>query len=237
MPLTDIEAFEEISRVWLRCGFDNKYVYSFTWFGRPVIQLPEDLLRIQELIFRIKPDRIIETGIAHGGGVVFYSTLCKAMGKGRVIGVDREIRPPNRKALLRHPLKKYFQLVEGDSVEPETLRKVCGLVGKSEKVLVVLDSNHSKEHVLKELEGYSDLVTKGSYLIVADGIMPQLAESPLAGKDWRWNHPLAAIEEFLRSDRRFVHRVPDFVFNEGKIRNPVTYWPQGYLLKISGKKK
>lgn len=236
LPLSGPQAFEALSRAWLRCGFQNKYVYSFTWFGRPVIQLPEDLMRIQELVFRIRPHCIIETGVAHGGGVVFYSTLLKALGKGRVIGVDLEIRPHNRRALQSHPLRGIFRLVEGDSVAPETLKKVRGMIRKGERVLAVLDSNHSKEHVLRELEAYSDLVTKGSYLIVADGIMPQLAGTPLAGEDWSWNHPLAAVEEFLKTDRRFVRQEPKFLFNEGKVRNPVTYWPKGYLLKVSNKK-
>ena len=105
------DAFEAISKVWLRSGWDTKYVYSFTWLGRPIIQLPEDLMRLQEVIFTIKPDVIVETGIAHGGGLIFYASLCQMLGKGRVVGVDIEIRPHNRQAIEAHPLSPYITLV------------------------------------------------------------------------------------------------------------------------------
>ena len=118
------EAFSLISAAWLRSGWDNKHVYSFTWLGRPIIQLPEDMVRIQEVVYNVKPDVIIETGVAHGGSLIFYAGLCQMMGKGRVIGVDVEIRPHNRKAIEAHALKPWITLIEGDSTVPEIVAKV-----------------------------------------------------------------------------------------------------------------
>ena len=115
-PLYSREAFEEISRIWLKVGWNEKYPYTFSWFGRPIIQLPEDIVRIQEVIYRVKPDLIIETGVAHGGSLVMYASLCKAMGKGRVVGIDIEIREHNRTAIEAHELSSYITLVEGSSV-------------------------------------------------------------------------------------------------------------------------
>src|ERR1044072_1413380 len=112
------EAFALLSKVWLRCGWDNKYVYSFTWMGRPIIQLPDDMIRLQEVIYSVKPDVIIETGVAHGGSLIFYASLCKAMGKGRVVGIDIEIRPHNRQAIEAHELASFVTLVEGSSIDP-----------------------------------------------------------------------------------------------------------------------
>ncbi len=112
------EAFRLISKAWVRCGWDTKYVYSFSWMGRPVIQLPEDMLRIQEVIYEVKPDVIVETGVAHGGSLIFYASLFKAMGKGRVIGIDIEIRPHNRSAIEAHEMKPLISLIEGSSVDP-----------------------------------------------------------------------------------------------------------------------
>src|SRR4051812_7781559 len=172
------EAFAAISRAWLRSGWDTKYVYGFTWLGRPVIQLPEDLIRIQEVIYRIKPDVIIETGVAHGGSLVFYASLLAAMSRGRVVGVDIEIRPPNRAAIEAHPLSPRITLVEADSVLPDTVDRVAKEIGRPEAALVVLDSKHTKDHVLSELRLYSRFVTVGSYIVATDGIMEAVAGAP-----------------------------------------------------------
>lgn len=233
LPFSSPEAFEILSQLWLRCGFDNKYVYGFTWLGRPILQLPEDLVRIQEVICSVRPDWIIETGVAHGGGLVFYAGLCKILGVGRVLGVDVEIRPHNRRALEEHPLREYLRLIEGDSAAPTTMIEVRRVVGEDSRVLVILDSRHSKEHVLNELEAYGPLVSMDSYMVVADGIMRQVAASPLAGKDWGWNNPLSAVESFLAKHPEFRQEEPVFSFNEGQVRKRVTYWPGGFLRKIS----
>src|SRR3712207_3128643 len=147
-------AFEVISELWVKVGWDQKYSYTFTWMGRPIIQLPEDLVRTQEVLFRVRPDVIVETGIAHGGSLVFYASLTKALGKGRVVGVDIEIRQSNREAILAHPLSSLITLVEGDSTAPDVIRHVRSLIAPGETVLVILDSNHTRAHVLAELEAY-----------------------------------------------------------------------------------
>jgi cephalosporin hydroxylase len=228
-PFDSPEAFRLISDAWLRIGWDQKYVYSFTWLGRPVIQLPEDLVRVQEVIARVGPDVIVETGVAHGGSLVFYATLCRALGRGRVVGVDIEIRTHNREALETHPLFDLIELIEGDSTAPETVAAVRERVATSETVVVLLDANHTKEHVLSELRAYAELVTPGSYFVVMDGIMKSLAGAPRTEPDWAWNNPLGAIEEFLAEDSRFVAEEPTFAFNEGTVTERVTYWPGGFL--------
>ncbi|KAB2842570.1 hydroxylase [bacterium] len=236
IPFSSPEAFEVLSHLWLRCGFDNKYVYGFTWLGRPILQLPEDLVRIQEVIYSVRPDWIIETGVAHGGSLVFYAGICKALGVGRVLGIDIEIRPHNRRALEEHPLRDYFNLLEADSAASSTLLEVRRMVGEAAKILVILDSKHSKDHVLKEMEAYAPLVSVDSYLVAADGIMREVAASPLAGKDWVWNNPLSAVEAFLARHPEFRREEPAFPFNEGQVRQRVTYWPGGFLRKTSSER-
>lgn len=223
------EAFSIISRAWLRSGWDNKQVYSFTWMGRPVIQLPEDMVRIQEVIHAVQPDWLIETGVAHGGSLVFYASLFKALGKGRVLGIDIEIRPHNRTAIEEHPLYEYITLIEGSSIDSAVLEKVKSLIAPTDKVMVVLDSNHSKVHVKAELEAYGPLVTQGSYIVATDGIMGQLVGAPRSQSDWDWNNPTSAAEEFAREHPEFAYGYPAFEFNEGTVTEPVTYWPGAWL--------
>lgn len=225
------EAFALISKAWLRSGWDGKYVYSFSWFGRPIIQLPEDLMRAQEVLYRLKPDLIIETGVAHGGSLVFYASLCKAMGKGRVIGVDIEIRPQNRRAIEDHELASYITLFEGSSVDPLVLRKIAERIAPSDTVFVMLDSNHSREHVLAELEAYSAFVSPGSFIVAADGIMADLEGAPRSNPDWRWNNPQAAALDFVHNNPGFSISPPTFEFNEGSIEERVTYWPNAWIRK------
>src|ERR1700722_1729680 len=141
------EAFELISHQWLKVGWNQKYPYTFTWMGRPIIQIPEDILRVQEVVYRVKPDVIIETGVAHGGSMILYASLFKAMGNGgRVVGIDIEIRPNNRKAIESHELAALITLVEGSSIAPETIARVKAMVKRGQKVMVILDSNHTKGH-------------------------------------------------------------------------------------------
>lgn len=223
------EAFKLISKAWLRSGWDSKYVYSFSWFGRPIIQLPEDMLRIQELIYAVKPDVLIETGVAHGGSLIFYASLFKAMGKGRVVGVDIEIRPHNRVAIEAHELSSFITLIEGSSIAPETLAKVRDEVRPNDTVLVVLDSNHTKAHVLEELRAYSGLVTPNSYIVATDGIMRDLVNAPRSQPDWNWNNPAEAVADFLLETEKFIVDEPQFPFNEGSITERVTYWPSCYV--------
>lgn len=227
------EAFNAISKAWLRAGWDTKYVYSFSWFGRPVIQLPEDMIRIQEVIYRVKPDVIVETGVAHGGSLIFYASLFEAMGKGRVIGVDIEIRPHNRAAIEAHALSRRIELIEGSSVAPETVAAVRARIGPADRVLVLLDSNHTRDHVLAELRAYGDFVTPGSYIVATDGIMEEVAGAPRTAPDWTWNNPRRAALDFVGEDRRFEVDEPDFPFNEGVVTDRVTYWPTAYLKRVA----
>lgn len=226
------EAFSILSEAWLRVGWDNKHVYSFTWMGRPIIQLPEDMIRLQETIYQVKPDVIIETGIAHGGSLVFYASLLRAMGRGRVIGVDIEIRPHNRAALEAHELFSLITLVEGSSISPETVESVKALIEPNERVMVFLDSCHTKDHVLAELRAYSPLVTKGSYIVAMDGIMGNLVGAPRTQPDWSWNNPQSAAKEFVENNSEFVLEEPEFVFNEGSVKERVTYWPGGFIRRL-----
>jgi len=232
-PLDSPEAFRLITEQWLAVGWTQKYSYGFSWFGRPIIQLPEDLVRIQEVIHKVQPDVILETGVAHGGSLIFYATLCKALERGRVIGVDVEIRPHNRQAIEAHPLTSYITLVEGSSTDPSIVAKVKSLVKPNETVLVLLDSNHTKEHVLHELEAYSSFVSVGSYIVAADGIMALVAGRPGAKPDWTWNNPTQAAREYVEKDARFRLEEPEFPFNEGKIVDRVTYWPSAYLRRVA----
>jgi len=231
-PLASAEAFAAVSQAWLRCGWDTKYVYSFAWLGRPIIQLPEDMFRVQEVIYRIKPDVIVETGVAHGGSLVFYASLCKAMEQGRVIGIDVEIRPHNRAAIEAHELFPYMTLIEGSSTDAAIVQQVRNQIRADDSVFVMLDSNHTKQHVLDELRAYAPMVTPGSYVVAADGIMEQVAGAPRTKPDWSWNNPKAAAIEFVQQDPRFVIEEPPFPFNEGMIRERVTYWPSAYLKRV-----
>lgn len=228
--LGSAEGFALVSKAWLRAGWDAKHVYSFSWMGRPVIQLPEDMLRIQEVIHAQRPTLIIETGVAHGGSLIYYASLFKAMGmEGRVVGIDIEIRPHNRAAIEAHELYPYLTLIEGSSVASDIVAKVSGLVRPDDKVMVILDSNHSKAHVLAELQAYGPLVSSGCYIVATDGIMHWLGNAPRTEPDWSWNNPRDAAAEFLAGNTEFESKTPVPPFNEGVCAAPVTYWPGAWL--------
>jgi cephalosporin hydroxylase len=232
LPLASAQAFAAVSRAWLRAGWDAKYVYSFTWMGRPIIQLPEDMFRLQELIWSQKPDVLIETGIAHGGSLVFYASLFEAIGNGHVIGIDIDIRAHNRVAIERHPMMKRITMLEGSSIAPDIVERVKGLVASDEKVMVVLDSNHTREHVLRELCAYAPLVEVGGYIVATDGIMQELVGAPRSQPDWETNNPQQAAREFVASDDRFVIEEPEWPFNEGLVHERVTYWPSCFVKRV-----
>lgn len=198
--------------------------------GRPIIQHPDDMIRMQEAIYELEPDVVIETGVAHGGSLVFYASLLKAMGKdARVIGVDIEIRPHNRKAIEAHPLSDMITLIEGDAVAPETVARVRQCVKPSDVVLVVLDSNHSYQHVSRELEAYSPLVTPGSYIVATDGIMRLVHDVPRAGVDWERDNPANAAEDFAARNTAFSITQPQWPFNESDLDKAITAWPSAWL--------
>lgn len=223
------EAFGVISKQWLRVGWNQKYVYSFSWMGRPIIQLPEDMVRMQEVLYRVKPDVVIETGVAHGGSLIFYASLFKAMGKGRVIGVDIEIREHNRKAIEAHEMKPLIELVEGSSIDPDTVARVRSLIRPGERCLVILDSNHSRAHVKAELDAYFDLVAPGSYIVATDGSMRDLHDVPRGNPDWITDNPCEAAQDFLKEHPEFVLEQPAWPFNESTWTENLTHWPDSYL--------
>ncbi|HLD68030.1 MAG TPA: CmcI family methyltransferase [Pseudomonas sp.] len=227
------QAFELLSREWVRLGWNQKYPYTFSWMGRPVIQLPEDMIRIQEAIYRVKPDVIVETGIAHGGSLIYYASLFKAMGKGRVIGVDIEIRPHNRKAIEEHELFSYLTLIEGSSIAEEVVAQVKGLIKPGETVLVILDSNHSYAHVSQELRLYSELVSLESYIVSTDGVMRDLTDVPRGNPQWLEDNPSQAALDFAGSHPDFVIEQPAWPFNESSLSQNITHWPNAWLKRIA----
>lgn len=231
-PFASAEAFNAVSKAYLRVGWDTKYVYGFTWLGRPIIQLPDDMIRLQEVIYRIQPDVIIETGIAHGGSLIYSASLCRMIGKGRVVGVDVEIRPHNRKAVEAHAMAPLITMIEGSSVAPEIVKQVGDLVKPGESTLIFLDSNHTYQHVLDELEAYASMVSKGSYIVAMDGIMQDVVGAPRTSPDWVTNNPQTAVKEFLAKRPEFVLEEPPIPFNEGLAVDRVTYWPNAYLKRI-----
>lgn len=232
LDLYSNEAFEAISRQWVRVGWNQKYQYTFSWMGRPVIQLPEDMVRMQEVIFQVKPDVIIETGVAHGGSLVFYASLCKAMGKGRVIGIDIEIRTHNREAIETHSLADRIALIEGSSTAPDIVAKVKSMVIPGEVVLVILDSNHTYAHVLAELQAYAELVTPGSYVVATDGIMHDLADVPRGTSSWATDNPTHAARDFCGQHPEFVVEQPKWPFSESELTQNITHWPGAWLRRL-----
>lgn len=228
------EAFELLSEQWMILGWNQKHIYTFTWLGRPIIQLPEDMVRMQEVIYSLKPDVIIETGVAHGGSLIFYASLCNAIGIGRVIGVDIEIKPKNRKAIEEHELFPYITLIEGDSVDNSVVKQVESLIQDGEKVLVILDSCHTKEHVLKELYAYSKFVSKDSYIIATDGVMSYVRDTPRGTSTWQWDNPTEAAKEFVENHEEFVIETPKWMFNESELSENITHWPGAWIKKKRG---
>ncbi|MGD0013483.1 MAG: CmcI family methyltransferase [Bryobacteraceae bacterium] len=225
-------AFEAISRQWVRVGWSLRYYHNFSWFGHPILQMPEDLLRLQEVVYRIRPDVIVETGVFRGGSLMFHATLCEALGSGRVIGIDCQIEADDREAIGRHLLASRISLVEGDSTSPEVFERVASLIRPEESVLVLLDSCHAKEHVARELDLYSRLVTPGSCIVAADGIMRDLADVPGGQPEWVYDNPLAAATEFAARHPEFVQEQPPWLFHDGELTENVSYWPGAWLTRM-----
>jgi cephalosporin hydroxylase len=232
IPLYSKESFVLLSELWLKLGWNAHYHYTFSWLGRPILQLPEDVMRLQEVIWELRPDVIIETGIAFGGSLLFYASLCVLTAKGRVIGIDVDLHPQNREALKTHSLASFITLVDGSSVDPEVYQRVRSLVKAREKVCVILDANHSKEHVLQELNLYSKLVSKGSYLIVADGFKQKLVDVPRGKTEWQEDNPKAAVEEFLAEHPGFILEYPEKRYNRSDLRETVTHFQNGWLRRV-----
>jgi cephalosporin hydroxylase len=225
------EAYEIIARLWMKTSWNQKYPYTFTWLGRPIIQHPEDMIRTQEVIFNLKPTVIIETGVAHGGSLVYSASLLHLLGGKRVIGIDIDIRQPNRDAIEKHPLADYITLIEGDSTDPGVLEAVTRQITPNDCVLIILDSNHSYAHVSKELETYCHLVTPGSYIVATDGLMQDLHDVPRGDPTWTKDNPAAAARDFVARNPEFELRQPLWLFNESELRDNLTGWPDAWLYR------
>jgi len=197
-------SFAALSKRWIEASAARSYSYNFSWLGRPLIQYPQDVLALQEIIWSTRPQLIIETGVAHGGSLIFYASMMELIGgSGQVLGIDVDIRPHNRAAIEAHPLFHRISLLQASSVDPDAVEHAAALA-KDRQTMVVLDSNHTHDHVLTELRCYSALVTKGCYLVVLDTIIEDLPEGQFADRPWsRGNNPKTAVHEFLRTTDRF----------------------------------
>ncbi len=225
----DFESLSKAANEWLRVSYENRIYYDWTWLGIPIIQTPSDMMMIQELIFRLRPKTVIETGVAHGGGLIFYSSILKLIhgNEYSVIGIEIDFREHNRKILEKHPLYKNVHVIEGDCTSAATIQKIKDLQPDlSGNVIVVLDSYHGKDHVLKELELYSDLVNAGGYIVVCDTIVDTLEGIELTDKTVsKGNGPLSAIGEFIKKD-------PRFVIDENYNKLFISHAHNGFLKKI-----
>jgi cephalosporin hydroxylase len=210
---------------WIVATARYKYTYNYTWLGRPIIQLPPDIVAMQEIIWKVNPDLIIETGIAHGGSLIFYASILEMLNcNGLVIGVDVDIREHNRIEIEKHPLYKRIEFIEGSSVDEHVMQRINSYAIGRQRVLVVLDSNHTHSHVLSELRLYSPLVTKNSYLVVFDTIIEDMPDDFFPDRPWgKGNNPKTAVWEFLKTNDRFV------IDKDIENKLLITVSPDGYL--------
>ena len=218
--------FNKSSRNWALLASEMKYHYNFSWFGLPIIKFPNDMLVMQEIIWKVKPDVIIETGIARGGSLIFFASLMKLIKKnGKVIGIDIDIREKNKKAIQKHFLYKNIKLLQGSSTSDEIRENLKKYVTRK-KVLVVLDSMHTEKHVLNELEIYSKLVSKNSYLIVQDTFVELFPKNHFKNRPWsKGNNPMTAVKKFLNKNKNYS------IDETISAKIGITENPMGYLIK------
>ena len=218
----------EAAKFFINETIDAKYSYNFSWMGRPIIQYPQDIIAMQEIIWEVKPDLIIETGIAHGGSLIFYSSMLELLGgDGEVIGVDIDIRPHNRLEIESHSMFKRIILIEGPSTDEKIINQINEIAKTKKSVMVVLDSNHTHEHVLRELNLYSPFVTIGNYCVVLDTIIEDLPENTYNDRPWgKGNNPKTAVFEFLKDHQEFI------IDKSIEDKLIITVAPKGYLKKI-----
>lgn len=206
-----------------------QYSYNFSWMGRPIIQYPQDMIAMQEIIWSIKPDLIIETGIAHGGSLIFYASLLELIGKGEILGIDIDIREHNRKEIEKHPMYKRINMIQGSSIDPAVVAQVKSYAEGKKTVLVTLDSNHTHEHVLAELNMYSPFVSVNSYIVVYDTIVEKLPVNYLPGHIRPWgigDNPLTALSTFIKENPQF--EIDQHINNKLLI----SVAPDGYLKRV-----
>lgn len=218
-----------ITNEWLVNATAHRYSYHFDWLGLPIIQFPQDIVAMQEIIWQVKPDVIIETGVARGGSLIFSASMLHLLnGNGKVIGIDIDIRPHNRKAIEDHPLSSRIQLIEGSSTDLNVMKQIKQLIAPTDKVMVILDSNHTHDHVLQELHLYSPLVTQHSYLLVMDTIVEHMPEGSYPDRPWdKGNNPKTAVHEFLKINNRFE------IATDIQNKLLITAAPDGYLRCIT----
>ena len=219
------QALRASTRDWFDRSCAHRYSYNFSWLGIPIIQYPQDIVALQEVIWSTRPDVIIETGIAHGGSLILSASLLEMIGgKGRVMGIDVDIREHNRRAIEAHPMAKRITMVQGSSTAPETVEQARKFAAGSGSVIVILDSNHTHEHVLEELRLYAPLVTAGSYLVVFDTVIENMPPSAFPDRPWgKGNNPMSAVAAFLGETDRFV--VDDGI----DAKTLISVAPGGYL--------
>lgn len=220
------EGFDALSRAWFDRSAELRYSYNFDWMGVPIIQYPQDIVAMQEIIWRVRPEVIVETGVAHGGSLVFHASMLALLGRGEVIGVEVALRPHNRAAILAHPMASRIRLVDGSSTDPATVAEVTALVA-GRRAMVVLDSNHTHAHVLAELHAYAPLVPVGSYLVAMDTVIERMPADSFPDRPWsRGDNAATAVAAFLAADDRFV------VDRRIDAKLMVSVAPGGYLERV-----
>jgi cephalosporin hydroxylase len=203
-----------------------KYSYNFSWMGRPIIQYPQDMVAMQEILWRVQPDLIIETGIAHGGSLVFYASICELIGRGEIVGIDIDIRAHNRTAIEAHPMASRIRMIEGSSIDPDVVGRVAQMAA-GKRTLVALDSNHTHAHVLAELRAYAPLVSRDSYCVVFDTMVEDMPPGLYPDRPWDvGNNPKTAVKAYLAEDGDFT------IDDDVEAKTLITVAPGGYLRRI-----
>jgi len=217
---------QALSTQWVLKTLPHRYSYNYSWMGRPIIQYPQDMVAMQEILWRVQPDLIIETGIAHGGSLVFYSSICELIGHGEVLGIDIDIRAHNRTAIEAHPMARRIRMIQGSSIDPAVVATVAAQAA-GKRTLVVLDSNHTHDHVLAELQAYAPLVSVDSYCVVFDTVVEDLPPGLYPNRPWDvGNNPKTAVKAYLAGN-------PDFSIDEDvDAKTLITVAPGGYLRRI-----
>jgi cephalosporin hydroxylase len=230
--LGDDKDVQALSRIWTRETNQHRYTYNFSWLGRPIIQYPQDMVAMQELMWEVKPDLIIETGIAHGGSLIFSASMLELVAsctgsEGEVLGVDIDIRAHNRKAIEEHPMSKRISMIQGSSIAPEVIAQVVARAKGKKRILVILDSNHTHDHVLAELKAYAPLTSVGSYCIVFDTLIDDMPKRLLGERPWgHGDSPKTAVHEYLKSHDEFV------IDKSIEHKLLITVAPDGYLKRV-----
>lgn len=219
------EALNGLTRQWFNKATEHQYSYHFRWMGLPIIQFPQDMVAMQELIWEVKPDLIIETGVARGGSLVFYASLLELIGgEGLVAGIDIDIRPHNRESIEAHPMAKRIKLIQGSSLDESVVAEIRGLTKGRKRVMVALDSNHTHDHVLGELERYAPFVTRDSYLVVFDTCVEYTPDELIHDRPWKkGDNPWTAVKAFLGTTDRFE------IQQDIHQKLQITVCPDGYL--------